>query len=249
MNIIKKISLIMVFILSVGLLEGCSVGDSVELTEEQNELVSEYAAGLLLKYEKGHNIGLTRVAEVDFKELDVVPTPTPEPTPEPIEAPSEEEAALVDDISGSSLVNDEVDTKITPPLNEIFGMQGVNIDFTYAELCDVYPETEDLVFSMNASNGNNLLIMHFNVYNPNGESVSVISNKGDYKLRALVNGEDRLRAELTFLTNDLTSYTDNIEPSEAKDTVLVFELADNVSLESLGLLAVNGAEQFEYDFN
>lgn len=74
MNIIKKISLIMVFILSVGLLEGCSVGDSVDLTEEQNELVSEYAAGLLLKYEKGHNIGLARVAEVDFKELDVVPT-------------------------------------------------------------------------------------------------------------------------------------------------------------------------------
>ena len=74
-------------ILSLNLI-GC--GESVNLTEEQTELVSEYAAGLLLKYEKGHAIGLSRVADIKFEELDVTPTPTPtpEPTPEPEETTS-----------------------------------------------------------------------------------------------------------------------------------------------------------------
>lgn len=244
-SILKKIiSYGLIMTIGCGLLTGCA--PSVDLTEEEIQQVSEYSAGLLLKYDKKHATGLTRVSDIDFEELNVVitPTPTPEPTPEPQE---EEEEALVGNV-GESDGEDITEEVVLPPLSDVFGLSSLNLSFECAEMLDSYPEASDLVFAMNATEGNNLLIMHFSVYNPGAETVNAFANIGEYKIRALVNGADKYRAELTFLNNDLTSYAGVLEPGQLEDVVLVFEVPEETELNSLGLLLVHGGEQLVYDF-
>ena len=47
---VKKIRILLCSIGIVCILSGC--GRTVELTEEENEIITEYAVGLLLKYDK-----------------------------------------------------------------------------------------------------------------------------------------------------------------------------------------------------
>jgi len=244
-SIIKKIKYCFVTLLCSGLLTACSQG--VNLTEEQTELISEYAAGLLVKYVRGSSVGLADVKDIDFSELDRIITPTPIPTPAPEEVPEQaSDKPIVDSVSdGSDGQREEI---ILPPLAECFGLSGMNLDFSYAELCNTYPEAEDLVFSMNASEGNLLLIMHFILSNPESNNTNVIAKLNDYKVRALVNGEDRRRAELTFLPNDLTSFLGELAPQQAEDVVLVFEVPEDTQISSLALLLVKGGEQLQYNF-
>lgn len=243
---IKKIIIyIQVCALCMCFLSGCSIGPSVDLTEEQTELISEYAAGLLLKYEKGHEIGLSKVADLDFAQLDVTPTPTPIPTPVVVE---EEQEALVEDIAGGEYETEQEEV-VVPPLNVMFGIPDMNLDFAYAQICDVYPEGEELLFSMSATEGHQLLIMHFNLTNPMASQEHVLARLGDTKVRALINEDIRVRAYLTFLQNDLTSYAGTLESGQTEDAVIVFEVEENIQIDSLKLLLVNGSKQMEYNLN
>lgn len=240
----RKISYCLVAVLCTSLLTACS--QSISLTDEETAMISEYAAGLLIKYVRGNNIGLAEVNDIDFSELDRVITPTPIPTPIPEEVPEQaNDKPVVDGVAGES--EEYAEEIVLPPLADCFGFAGMNLDFSYAELCKTYPEADELVFSMNASEGNLLLIMHFILSNPDSSSANVIAKLNDYKVRALVNGEDRRRAELTFLPNDLTSFLGELAPQQAEDVVLVFEVPENTQISSLALLLVKGGEQLRYD--
>ena len=52
LNSMKKILTVLTSIIVMASLSACSLMPSVELTEDEQKVISEYAAGLLLKYDK-----------------------------------------------------------------------------------------------------------------------------------------------------------------------------------------------------
>lgn len=220
---------------------GCSMFPSVSLTEEQNELVAEYAAGVLMKYDANHKMGLMPVSEIAEDDIEEEPS---EIVVEPVQEEVEEqnvtviESAEPDvDLSGESVV-----VESTKSISDVFGTTGFDILYNKMDVTKIYPEeeSEDLVFSMQASPGNMLMVLHFNVTNLN-DSVSMFQpgNSG-VKSRVVVNAGDRVPAQFTILLNDLLSYSGEFAPYGMEDMVMVYEIPEDVaaSISTLKLVLV-----------
>ena len=246
----KKITIIylIAMMLSTFILSGCALTESVNLNDEQEALVTEYAAGLLVKYTKGHEMGLRRVNELDFEELNVAPTPTPAPLPEELVEEVEDEA-LVQEVAGDGSGESEPYEIAIMPMNEAFGLYGASLTYDHYDLCKTYPEATDdeLVFSMNATPGNDLLIEHFMLYNGTGSELNCTTNLNGNKIRALINGSEKVRCELTFLMNDLANYSKSMENNFYDDVVLVFEVPEGTQINTLDLLLVGSQGESMYN--
>ena len=163
-------------VLLSGLLGGCGLVESTGLSDEEDELVAEYAAGVIMRYSAEKKGGLG----------DLRPTPTPIPwvdpaTVQPTEAPEEEE--------------DESEEEEQVPMEEVAGKEDIaqgaaggsffdghnlattigigDFDISYEgyEIADMYPDSpgDDLSFSMQATAGRKLLVVHLNVINEGSE--------------------------------------------------------------------------------
>ena len=240
-------------------LTGCGLVPSLNITEEQSELIAEYAAGKLIEYAKGHPGGLMILEDVDRSEVNpgLKKEEEPEPTQpamlpgsdvsqpaEPIAPPPEE--PLVDAPDGEALV-DAPEGAAAPPtktLAEALDIQGGEVTFDHYEVCSNYPENgEELAFSMKAATGKELLVTHFNLSNPGDTDLTAHTDSTDFKVRLMLNGE-KIRGDVTFLDNDLMNYDGVITPGASVDTVFVFEIPKGEEIVSMDLIVVeNDTEQ------
>lgn len=238
--------------LCLAMLSGCSLIPTINTSDEDTELVAEYAAGLLVKYNKGHSMGLTRVDDLDISQLYITPTPTPMPVIEIDIVPEDENETEteVNDLTEESDVSNKKPEKEVippPPLNEAFGFSNASLELSNIERCDSYPnDDEELLFSMSASEGNDLLIAHFNLTNVSSETQNFMTGLNGYKVRTVINGEEKYRCTFTILPNDMTSFSGNLEAGEVKDVVLVFEVPSSLDIYSMDLMLVNGPDIREY---
>lgn len=236
--------MMLIAIFAMGL-SGCSLTPSLSLTQEQSDLVAEYAAGLVVKYQKGHEMGFSPVTEdepvtdtnqipVDSEMIEsegVIPEDSVETTD------SSEDIPVVSVVSENSSVSPEV------PMGQIFGVTGFDVSYSNYEFQKIYPpqESADLVFSMQASPGMELLIIHFNVTNGN-ETVSAFNSVDTgVKARVVINGGERIPAQTTILMNDLLMFSDEVAPYGMVDAVLVFEVPEDTqqTITSLDLILVD----------
>lgn len=209
-----------VIILLMITLTGCS---GITLTARENDLIGEYAAGVLLKYDKNYNNRLVRIAEAEENS-----------------ALAEEDEALVSDES-SSLETEEVvsvEEETTPDIELSLhdGLKLEKLKASYEEflITDTYPETvseDEVVFSMKAVDGFKLLVLKFSLENPTDEPLTedMLSKKLSFSI--MVNGEIRANSQLTMLLDDLSSFKDEVEPYSAKELVLIFQIPDRYETE------------------
>ena len=155
---IRTISLIcIIFIVAVSL-TGCSIVPTLNLTEEQSNLIAEYAAGKLIEYVKGHPGGLMKVEDIDRADVnpgmkkeeeqpselpplhsDGGPAPEQEALPEapeaiadqPVDVPADQEA-LVD-------VPAEVESVPTQTIAQALGIEGAEVTYDHYEITSTYP--------------------------------------------------------------------------------------------------------------
>lgn len=248
-NILARIAYVIILSLLSSSITGCGFIPTIGLNEEDTEIVAEYAAGLLAKYEKGHSMGLVRVDDLDMDALYATPTPTPIVPPEPL-VTEETEVEYDDSLVGDddTLAEEKEDVQITLiPLNESFGLDNCGLEFSYMERCETYPESdEQLVFAMNATTGYDLIVVHFNMTNTSGQEQTYLTNLNGYKVRFIVNGEDKYRCDFTILPNDLTSFSGKLASGETGDAILIFELPQQNEIVSLDMMLVNGSDQRNY---
>ena len=263
----RKIILLLVSSLSAFVLAGCGLVPSLNLTEEQSELIAEYAAGKLIEYVKGHPGGLMILEDVDRSEVNpgmkkeeeeelqlpgslpgepVNNNPEP-PLPEGEEAAPPEETLPDDE---AIVAAPETVATATKSIAEAVGASGADIQYSYYEVCSAYPDDkEELAFSMRAAQGKDLLVVHMNVTGENGEEVEVNTSSADFKARIILNGGDRIRGDVTFLANDLTNYSGVIPAGETADTVFVFEIPQGTEIGSLDLIILgsDGEQRYPLD--
>ena len=237
----RRIRTVLLGVVVSGLLSGCALFPEVDVTEEQSKLIAEYAAGLLLKYESGHQIGLEKISDEPLEEAPVEETAealTEENSTIP-EEPSDTEESLAAQEQAAD-APEAIQAGSAVPLAEAMGLSGFDVTYENYEICDIYPETEseDMFFSMQAAPGKELMIVHFNLTNQSDSEQLCDMVDSDVMFRLVVNGNERINEQMTILLNDLKQYQDSVAGFGMADTVLVFEIEEGAqdSFESLQLL-------------
>ncbi len=206
-------------------LTGCGSFGNITLTSRENDIIGEYAAGVLLKYDKNYDNRLVNVVEVET---------------ESVLEENEEETLITDVVS----IEVETTVDLEASLNEALRTEKLIANFEGYFISDTYPEasgTEDEVFfSMKAVEGYKLLVLEFTLENPTDEGMKedMLSKGLSYNL--LLNGEVKVNSQLTMLLNDLSSYKEEIEAHSVKELVLIFQIPDRYENEdSISSMTLN----------
>lgn len=216
----KKVSVLLSGVAAALLITGC--GAMPNLTQDETELISEYAVGVLLKYDKAHG---RRLVDTSGYELATEEPEPEEPVEEPIEEeqPEPEEPVEVVDVS-----QDEEETQPSvSSVEQYYGIPNIMITYQGCELADSYPsagEGETLFFSMDATQGSQLLVLKFNAQNLTGEDQLLNMLGYGATFRVSVNGEPSQGALATMLVNDMQTYNSMIPANAAVDLVSIVEV-------------------------
>lgn len=206
--------------LTAMLMTGCGV-TMPNMSDEEADAIGEYAAILLLKYDANSRSRLVDLSQIAvLEESKEVQEPSVEPQPE---EPSSEEISdmqntPVTDISASGL-------ETAGSLESFLDLpEGMNIVCTGHELCQSYQGEANSYFAMEASDGKELLILHFDLQNQSGvtQEVNLLSRNDNY--RVSVNGSYSKTALTTMLVDDLSTYKKTLADGSTEKAVLVFEV-------------------------
>ncbi|MBQ4067685.1 MAG: hypothetical protein IJC76_00385 [Lachnospiraceae bacterium] len=196
----------------------CSTVTS-DLTEEQGDIIAEYAADILLKYDKNYS----------DKYVESQPTTEEATFAEEIEytTPEESTSGKKDNADGKETTKPVEETTTEPVLSsieQILGIDGIKVTYKDFLLTDTYPnDSKDNFFVMKAVKGTKLLILRFDVKNVSGNDIALNIMKSNAKYRTVINDSDKLVAQITLLLNAFNTYEGTIKANKSEEMVLVFQ--------------------------
>ena len=244
MNGIKKrIASMLVMCNIFLLLTGCT-NQIPEMTEAQNMLITEYAAGLLLKYHADY--------EGRLVDTSVPPEEKPVVQEMPVQDVVSDNSIEENPIEDSALSSDIVEEVEKPSMTiaQVIGVDGFDITYRGFEMCDNYPSAEssqeELFFSMKAGQGNKLLVLKFDVTNVAAqENMLDTLSKTELDCKILINGSKTQRAYVSMLENDFMAISRNFAVGESYEAVVVTEMpeADAQSVTTVELQLKNGERE------
>ena len=216
----KKGKIIGVLAISACMLTGC-IDSMPDMTEEQSELVAEYAADMLLKYSPNYHYRIADEEEVASAEAEMETSQEEETTQEESQ-PSQDLSQTGSGETVSVGAETSVEDWAEYDLAAFFGMDQFSIMYASCEVTDAYPNAESGVgFSVTAPQGYNLLVLHFDVENLGEEAAQCDLFDQISKVSVNVNDAGYVQALSTLLTNDLTTYMEDIPAGEVADAVVV----------------------------
>lgn len=224
-------------IMATVFLVGCS-SPMPDLTQEESDLISEYAVGILLKYDKNYGNRLVNTSEYEI----VVEEPEEELPEEEAEQMPE---ASADDTESADVGQSEETVASQTTLQDYYDIEGIEFQYSGYDLTQSYPPTGDetnLFFSMDATEGEQLLVLKFLATNISSENQNV--NMMDKGVRCLVsvNGEPGQRALTTMLLNDIQTYSNIMPAGFSTELVCVVEIPQSVFVESIDLILTGKGE-------
>ena len=216
----KKGKIIGVLAVSACMLTGC-IDSMPDMTEEQSELVAEYAADMLLKYSPNYHYRIADEEEVASAEA-AMETSQEEETMQEESQPSQDLSQTGSGETVSVGAETSVEDGSEYDLAAFFGMDQFSIMYASCEITDAYPNAESGVgFSVTAPQGYNLVVLHFDVENLGEEAAQCDLFDQISKVTVNVNDAGYVQALSTLLTNDLTTYMEDIPAGEVADAVVV----------------------------
>ena len=252
---IKKRLLLLMFSICAVLLVGCN--KVIDLTDEETELIAEYAAELLLKYDINYvdrlDEGYQKAEELSSEELDrfINGETTTEITTEVISTEAttekistqastteasqeaENEVPEANDSSEQTETDNEMSVGTESNIANIAGIEGADITFKNYSIVDKYPATDaqgEFIY-LEASEGYQLLVLQFAIVNKTDSllPISLFDLELDY--RVVCNGSKAAKPMLTILMDDLGTLETNVEPNASQEAVLVFQISDGMQQE------------------
>lgn len=222
-------------ITAAALLTGC--GSAMpELTQEETDLISEYAVGVLLKYDKYHSSRL-----VDTAAYDTVEEEAQEEEPEePVQTEPEEEAP-VDDTPVVD-VSQEQETVLPATIEEYYNIPDFTFQYTGYELQNYPPNTDgdDLFFAMDATDGMQLLVLKFTATNTSASDQTLNMLGYGARFRVSVNGESSQGALATMLLNDMQTYDEVVPAGSAVELVSIVEVPQSSAVDTIEFVLRGG---------
>ncbi len=234
----KKASVLLCSVAAALMMTGCATVP--DLTQTETELISEYAVGVLLKYDKGH--GRKLVDSTGYEPEEEMEEPEQEPpmeeTPEEPETEPEQAAEVMDVSQDEEEAQPEVSS-----VEAYYGIPNIMISYTGWEMADSYPpqaEDETPFFSMDASQGMQLLVLKFNAQNLTGEDQPLNMMGYQATFRVSVNGEASKGALATMLVNDMQTYDSVIPAGSSVDMVSIVEVPQGTTPSTIDFILRGG---------
>lgn len=200
------------------------------LTDDEQKMYAEYAAGVLMKYNAGST---NRV----LKGQELINVEAKEQAQREQAAKREELAAQYQEknqsgkkesnSSGGASSSKAESVNYIVDMAKAANMDAFSIQYAGCQVTDSYPsDGEDIFMAMDATAGKVLLVTEFKVTNitDQTENFNMFSNQGKFKLK--MNGKT-YKSQYTLLLDDLSMYKGDIDAGESIDTVLVFEIPES----------------------
>lgn len=227
-------------IMAAALLTGCG-STMPDLTQEETDLISEYAVGVLLKYDKYHSGRLVDTTDYEIAE-DVAQTEEPEEAEQP---EPEQEEVPVDDTEVVDVSQDEETVATPATIEEYYGLQDFTFQYTGYELAQNYPPDADennVFFAMDATEGMQLLVLKFTAFNTSSSDQTLNLLERGARFRVSVNGESSKGALATMLLNDMQTYNEVVPAGSMVELVSIVEVPQSVSVNTIEFILRGGEE-------
>lgn len=225
-----RVQMTAVALMTLTLLGGCGEAP-YELTEVEEDVIVNYAAHVVTKYNSYQKEGL---AYVDLEAAEE-------------ETAAEQmalEAETQTDVPADAQANVEENVLTVPEyesvtLTDLFGAPGLTVDYVGARLANGYAKGG--YYALYPDAGNIYLIIGVDITNSGETPVVVDYLAKDAKFEAYVNHEVVSKAETTILTEDFSTFASTLGAGETRETVLLFQVPETVtSLDALELVVSAG---------
>ena len=232
----KKYRGIVLLLLGSLMLSGCGMQEApYDLTEEEQQLIVSYSAHVVSKFNACQKDGLTYISESDepvleSTEMEVVPE---------TETEQEETTEIVNSEVEEVVQNTEVEEPVEETtFDSVFADTGLTFTYLGNEVTASY--MEDDTYSVNAGLGKSLLVVKLKVENLTEEAITIDNmTSGDVYSAKYVMESGKLynaKSVMTLLINDFTTYEGTVEPQNAVEMVIVFEIpADTTAIDEFEL--------------
>lgn len=225
----KKRWLCIALIVSVMLtLTGC--GNAIpEMTEEQQAMITEYAAAMLLKYDANYEPMLLddeRLAEEEAVQKRI------EEENARLEALYAAQNAPEEESTESSNVDASVSGSAQEPVENIdpavfMEMEGISISCNGVDFVDSYPESGgELFLSVTPSAGCKLAVVRLDIINTGSADATVDMFAKDARFKVSFDGGEYHNTMMSLLEDDFTMYAGTIAPGQTVHTVLLVDLKE-----------------------
>ncbi|MDD3370140.1 MAG: hypothetical protein PHP50_14880 [Lachnospiraceae bacterium] len=236
----RKIIGCLCMILMMETLTGCGASFP-ELTEEESNLISEYAVNLLMKYDK--NAGNRLVADPEAA-LEKKRARDAAVEAMKVKEQAETDTAEAENTSNNGQTVQTESNTLISSIGSFLGLAGMEIQYSGYEVDDSYAEDAESqsYFSLDATQGKKLLVLKFQVNSTDGadKELDMASLQTEFKLT--INGTDTRYAQSTLLLNDLVTFRGTIPGNGGKELVLIQEITPGAA-ESLSSVTLTLAHQ------
>ncbi|MCI8327975.1 MAG: hypothetical protein HFI37_09435 [Lachnospiraceae bacterium] len=212
-----------------------------DLTKEDQNRVTNYAAHIVTKHNRAQEEGLVKV---EPEKLEMAEKKDSEETSKEANETQEKQDEKKQDEKNQkegtqSKDNSSGDKTKTVSLQQALQLEnGLKASFAGHEVMDSYVEE---FFSMDAMEGKTYLVLHISL-EAQGQDVECDLLSKNLKFRVIINEKKEVGAQTSILLNDLGTYQGKIVQGKVQDCILLFETEpENVkNIESLGLKVTNG---------
>lgn len=219
---------------------GC--GQVIDLTDEENHLIAEYAAELLLKYDRNYD---TRYNPDELEDTTETMTETDAATEATTEVVTTTEAATTKQdapadgqtTQAQPVTDEAVKEDIGATVDSDFdiaafvGESRISVRYAYYMVVDSYPsyDQDGMYIEVQAPEGYKLLVLKFEVENKTNEDQAVDLYNKDVNYNIVVDNSRTTKQMLTILADDLYTYDKTIQASSREETVLLYTVSDSVA--------------------
>lgn len=242
----KKKVLAVVLLVSM-LCTGCS---GVKVTTEQNDLMAEYAAGVLLKYSyenEWNNTKLNKAKASQNKGSSSYNSASSTTTSSGLSSIPGVQAGVAScqtagqtttqsaTAAASSNGTGATATDAMKLIADAAGMSAATVSYSKYVVCDTYPQ-EELTLGVSAEEGKKIVAVEFNIANNTSNLMTSTMSNSSMTLKLAVNGEAAVTQTLTMLNYDVLNLNGStIDPGQSKTAVAVFMIPTDKASQITGL--------------
>lgn len=220
---------------------GCAE-EAYALTEQEEDLIVNYSAHVVTKYNTYQKEGLTYV------------------WPEETEAAEDMQPDLVmpnDSQVGQVVTGDGTQAEVPSDvpevkevayapnkatLTELFGGSGVELDFVGVRLATNYVQDAYLLYP---DEGKQYFVMGIDITNGGQTDTKVDYLKRNYEYEIIINDEIRSSSEITLLMQDFSTFEAILKAGETRETILLFQIPATVNSVEKVDFVVTGEESYQ----
>lgn len=227
----KRIGCLLVIVMMMAGLAGCGR----ELSTEENRVIAEYAADLLLKYDKDYQSKYMNIEN----EPDTTVTTESQTGEVSTEATTEATTEAASDTTAAENTTEAGSEEPTLPpsddgsvqdIAEIAGLDGISIQYNRCMFLDRYPsiDQDGAFIYLEADKGYKLVVVKFDITNKTSEDKMVDLLNTDLSYRLVMNQSKAAKPMLTILMDDLGTFSATVPADSEQSAVLVFQMAEGL---------------------